>query len=184
MKISMGGDKKNHLILEKNLQSYFLDELIKINKKMIQPLSSEVLYYTSIVFEQYTKTHHYFEEIDGKLQEKKLGVKLLKSSHLSIPAQIRLLRDVGDTSLLLCSHFSESLNRKINDINYYQNLGRIAYKKLNDHIPTLYRVSNFFLYFSKIFVSITEVISILSKTFQHERAKKFYIYTSNNTKVS
>jgi hypothetical protein len=43
------------------------------------------------------------------------------------------LRRVGDTSLFISGFFSDSLNRKIVDIDYYMSLGAIAYGFLSRH---------------------------------------------------
>jgi hypothetical protein len=45
-------------------------------------------------------------------------------------ARVRVLKEVGDTSLYVTGFFAESLNRKLVDADYYINLGGAAYREL------------------------------------------------------
>ena len=104
------GPEKISLVLETSLQSFFYDQLMNLNNKTATPLSNESIYYSSIVMDKFSHSKLYFETLDGKVREKTLGKKLLECAHLSKPSQKRELRDIGDTALLLCGFFSQSLN--------------------------------------------------------------------------
>ena len=66
------------------------------------------------------------------MRNKSLGEKLLASESLRDAAKVRELKDIGDTSLIVCSVFEDSFNPKIIDCTYYIDLGKIAYEKLNN----------------------------------------------------
>ncbi len=179
----MAEDKiSSQVILETNLQSYFLERLIEVNKNCSRPLPSEAIYYSSIVLDHFSESNHFFEEINGKVQEKRLGIKLLESSQLTPQAQMRELRDIGDTALFLCGHFSESLHKKTIDCSYYQKLGKMAYKRLNAHIPKLYKIPSFYSKLSDLFESITGMIAIISQKSRQDEHHKFFIHFSENSK--
>ena len=155
--------EKQNLVLETSLQSFFYDQLLDLNNKTASPLSNESIYYSSIVMDKFSHSKEYFETLDGKVREKTLGKKLLESAHLSKPSQKRELRDIGDTALLLCGFFSQSLNRKIVDPGYYHEVGQIAYRRLNGFIPDAFDVDSFFKILSNNFKEMTNMMTLVSQ---------------------
>ena len=151
------------LVLETSLQSFFFDELTRVNQKSSRPLPKETVYYSSLVLDHYGESVKYFETVEGKVREKVLGVKLLESCHLPRGTQARELRDIGDTALFLCGFFSDSLNGKIIDTSYYQQIGRSAYKRLNDLIPDAYETPSFFAKLSNSFAGVTMLMNVVSE---------------------
>lgn len=59
-----------------------------------------------------------------------LGIRFVQALQAGGTAQRRGLRDVGDTSLFISGFFSDSLNRRLVDIDYYIQLGGRAYGSL------------------------------------------------------
>ena len=94
--------------------------------------------------DKFALSANYFEQNEGKTSEKVLGIKLLKSLHLSKNMQKKEIKEVGDLTLFLCGIFPESLNKKIVDISYYRDLGKMAYGRLNHLVPSVYERPEFF----------------------------------------
>ncbi len=151
--------KTKEILIETSLQSFFFDQLQEINRKFTKPLPQEVIFYSSVVLDQYGESTRYFEIQEGKVKEKILGLKLLESSQLNASTQKRVLRDVGDTALMLCGYFGESLNKKLIDVRYYQDLGRMAYERLNNILPEVYQVPDLFSLIARYFKELTELLS-------------------------
>ena len=166
--------------LEASLQSFFYSQLMEFNKKALNPLPNEAIYYSSLVMDKYGSSRELFETSEGKVREKVLGVKLLETSNLSAKERTRQLKDIGDTALIVCGFFSESLNKKIVDPKYYQELGQIAYRQLDSVMPTAYDVPSFFNGLSLNFDKITTVMSLVSeKTFNRDwDAESAYLFVS------
>lgn len=153
----------SNLTLENSLQVFFYDLLIETNKKSMRPLPNEIIYYSSLVMDQFGNSNRYFENVDGKIREKILGIKLLESSQLPKDQQKNAVKDVGDTSLLVCGYFSNSLNKKIIDTKYYNEIGALAYCRLNSFVPKAYDTPNFFDKIAKNFHQVTNLISLISE---------------------
>ena len=157
------------LIIKKNLQSYFYDELQKFNKKSSIPLSNQIILYSSEIMERFGESKKYFTISDnGKIEEKTLGMKLLESGSLPLRTQARELRDIGETSLFLCGYFSESLNNKLLGVRYYEDMGRIAYERLDYLTPKAYDVESFYNLFANAFKRVTLIIGLYSKKLKSE----------------
>lgn len=159
-------NQESKLVLESSLQVYFFDVLQEFNRKSINPLPNETIYYSSLVMDKFGLSQHYFEDVDGRVREKVLGIKFLESSQLPKNKQLTTLRDIGETALLLCGYFPDSCNRKIVDTKYYHEIGIMAYKRLNSLVPKAYDVPNFFHNMSRQFSHVTTLMSLVSE--KHE----------------
>lgn len=79
------------------------------------------------------------------------------------------LRDIGETSLVLCGYFSDSMNRKIVDPRYYQDIGVIAYKQLNAFVPNAYDVPSFFKKLAGSFSHVTNLMTLVAKELEVDK---------------
>ncbi len=174
-KLYMTQDSK--LVLENSLQVFFYDILQEFNKKSQNPLPNEIIYYSSLVMDQFGFSHRYFEAVDGKVREKILGVKLLESAQLPKAKQKAAIQDIGETALLLCGYFPDSFNKKIVDTKYYHDIGALAYKRLNTFTPKAYDVPNFFEKMSRQFSHVTTLMSLVSEK-QESDPMNFFLMTN------
>ncbi len=154
---------KSPIITDTSLQGYFFDQLTKVNKKSLCPVNEEFLFYSSNVLNKFSSSQNYFEVKDGKVREKILGIKLLEAQQNSREEQKRIYLDVGDTSLFLCGYFAGSLNRKIIDVSYYQNLGKLAYLHLDGLVPNYFGKNAFYKNLSELFELLAAMFSSISE---------------------
>jgi hypothetical protein len=119
----------------------------------------------------------FFEQVDGKAREKILGLKLLEAGQLPKEKQRIAVRDVAETSLLICGYFADSLNKKIIDVKYYQDLGKIAYSRLNSMTPVAYDVPSFYKKMAHSFAGITLLMSLVSKKYSSDKDMPWLILT-------
>jgi hypothetical protein len=174
--------KNAGLVLESSLQVFFYDHLQEFNSKFHTPLPNETIFYSSLVMDNFGDSSKFFDQIDGKIREKILGIKLLEASQLSKDKQKAAIKDVAETSLLVCGYFADSLNKKIIDVNYYQDLGKIAYSQLNSMTPVAYDVPSFYKKMSNSFSSITLLMNLVSKKYTSDRDMPWIIL--NDRKAS
>ena len=173
------------LVCESNLQSFFYRQLLEVNQYSSDPLPKETIYYSSLVMDKFGESENYFEEVEGRVREKALGLKLLEAGHLSRRGQKRSLKDVGDTALFLCGFFSESLNRKLVDTRYYREVGQMAYSRLNVLIPHAYHRQAFYQLLAKVFDQLAIVIGLVSqKTLKENPQDQVFLVLTKELKVS
>ncbi len=174
-------NESEKLCLESSLQVYFYEQLQEFNKKSTNPLSNEMVYYSSLVMDQFGDSNKYFENVDGKIREKILGIKLMESTQFPKEKQKIVLKDIAETSLLLCGYFYDSLNRKIVDTKYYQDIGVMAYQRLNSFNPEAFNQKNFFKGIASHFHQMTNLMSMVS--LKHE-TDPYEILLISSKKVS
>jgi hypothetical protein len=73
-----------------------------------------------------------FVHLDGSpaADDEPLGIRLARAMQTAGIAQRNGLRKVGDLSLFISGFFSDSLNRRLVDVDYYIQLGECAYGSL------------------------------------------------------
>ena len=125
----------------------------------------------------------YFDTTKGKVREKILGVKLMESCQMSVEQKKRILRDVGDTSLLLCGYFFKSISNKIVDISYYQEVGKMAYRRLDTIVPEMYDTTSFYKTLAELFDDVTAVISIIAENLGKNSSSENFTFLINNTQA-
>ncbi len=154
--------KNMQILLGQNLSGYFFERLQAVNK--IQPiqLKDEFLHYIGITLDEYVLSGRLFELEDGSFKNKVLGIKIMQSSGLSRSKRKKILKDVGDTALIMCGHFPEYFNRKLVGIDYYTEIGVSAYGQLNAIVPKYLNFKNFYLEFSKFFSLASNLISVVA----------------------
>lgn len=114
-----------------------------------QPLTS---YYVVSLLSEFT-------HLDVPTSQEALGIKLLRALHGGGTQQRASLKQVGDASLFISGFFSDSLRRRLVDVDYYISLGGYAYRSLVVHDDTR---SPIFAELSEKFVAFVEVLSDVS----------------------
>lgn len=68
--------------------------------------------------------------VKAPVDDEPLALKLATAVFASPEERVRHLKDVGDTSLYVSGFFSDSLQRKLVDVDYYIRIGGAAYGEL------------------------------------------------------
>jgi len=89
-----------------------------------------------------------------------LGIRLAKALQSAGVTQRQGLREVGDTSLFISGFFSDRFKRSLVDVDYYMQLGEVAYGSLARRDETLSQV---FDELSEKFAAIVDVLTEVSE---------------------
>jgi hypothetical protein len=79
--------------------------------------------------------------------------------------RIDLLKKLGDTSLYISGFFGDSLNRKLVDIDYYADMGGVAYGSLSKEIADQ-SLAEVYDCFSTRFIEFVDVLTYMSQKTQ------------------
>lgn len=150
------------IILSSSLKGFFFEGLSDLNKKSLCPVPESVIFYSSDVLDKFALSEDFFETSEGKVREKILGMKILEASQLSKEEQRKAYKEVGDMSLMVCGYFSESVNKKIVDTQYYSHLGKMAYSHLNNVAPVFLDIPCFYSMVATCFESLTTLMTIFA----------------------
>jgi len=93
-----------------------------------------------------------------------LALLYVRAVQASRHERARLLRAMGDTALFVSGFFSDSLNRKLVDLDYYRAMGGHAYSRLSRHDEPLGFGSDVFSELAARFVEFADLLSEVSET--------------------
>jgi hypothetical protein len=97
----------------------------------------------------------------GDLQEEPLGVRLARALDGGGAEQRASLKQIGDCSLFISGFFSDSLNRKLVDVDYYVTIGGHAYNALSRFETDTF--ASVFAELAEKFVGFVDVLSEVSE---------------------
>lgn len=120
--------------------------------------------YICTLLQHYIYTSNLFdiESENGRKQRSTLAELYLNATSQQNGVRIDLLKKLGDVSLYISGYFGESLQRKIVDVDYYANMGGVAYATLSSHVrDSHYR--DVYLDFSQRFMDYVELLTLISK---------------------
>jgi len=147
-----------------NLQLYFHELVNDAIQHQHLKADEHIAFYLVNLLTHFTKSENIQRREDG--EESPLAILFCQAQHESPEVKTRLLKYLGDFSLLISGFFQDSLSRKIVDIDYYISMGGAAYSQLST--PGLYRkqqalFSQIFSELSGHFVKWVDVISEVSE---------------------
>jgi hypothetical protein len=103
----------------------------------------------------------YLQQREGEGSSEPLALKLARALDASGFEQRTTLRQIGDTSLFVSGFFSDSLRRKVVDVDYYVNIGGYAYNALSRQETDA--LSPVFAELAKKFGGFVDVLSEVSE---------------------
>ncbi len=98
-----------------------------------------------------------------------LALRLVRALESGGARQRDSLREIGDVSLFISGFFSDSLRRKVVDLDYYVNIGGYAYTTLSHHeadtfSPVFAELADKFVDFADVLSEVSERSSCSSNT--------------------
>lgn len=102
------------------------------------------------------------EDSSGKKTRKTLAEMLLKANSETPKLRAEKLKRLGDSSLYISGFFSDSFQRKIIDVDYYVDIGKIAFDTLSHDVEED-TFSRLYKEMSHQFLGLVDVLSLISK---------------------
>ncbi len=158
------GSKTAELLV--SAEGYFA-ELVKkgmeVRKVSAEP---EVEFYLVKLLNHYLDARNLFEQPeDGSAKKANTLAELYLTAQNSEPSvKIELLKKLGDKSLYISGFFGDSLERKLVDLDYYAEMGCVAYGSLAQYAQE--PVAQVYSVFSKRFVEFVDVLTYISHSAQ------------------
>lgn len=137
-------------------KSYFSDQVSSAMKKLKVDAAPMVSNYLVDVLQFHMSTANI--HVSGTFAEM-----LLRANQAERTVRYELLKKLGDTSLYISGFFGDSLKRKIIDIDYYAQIGGIAYGRLATDCDASLQ-AQVFRDFSERFLDYVDVLTYVSQS--------------------
>jgi len=164
----MGTEKK--IDLYKEPAAFFRERVVEVMSRRGFETIEVAEYYLVDLLSRFTQTSNLFDQHpdESSNDREPLAMMLLKAQSKELPGveKVTILKKLGDTSLYISGFFGDSLNRKIIDLDYYREMGAIAYRSLShvirdDQFQELYNeLHNKFSQFGDVLTEISQDLKI------------------------
>lgn len=110
---------------------------------------------------------------DAPKETDPLAIMFLKAQATGVDGseKVKILKKLGDTSLYISGVFGDSLNRKVIDLDYYREMGSIAYRSLADSI----KEDSFQELYKELYAKFTGFVDILT-----EVSQELFVHNNQN----
>lgn len=147
-------------------REFFVDRVESAIKRLkFEPLVLSRKYLVDLLEHFMFAKNLFTEDADGRLRRDSLAEMYLKAQNSPPTIRADLLKKLGDSSLYISGFFGDSLTRKIVDIDYYVEMGGVAYGTLA-HSTTDEDLSQVFSEFSTRFPQFVDVLTFISQDTQ------------------
>lgn len=120
--------------------------------------------YLAEVMQHYLHTENLYDQQDssGKRTRKTMTELYLTATQLGAKERVEKLKQLGDSSLYISGFFSDSFQRKIIDIDFYIDMGKMAFQSLAQDVDED-TFSKLFNDISEQFLGLVDVLSLISQ---------------------
>lgn len=155
---------KTNLILSTN---EFFDEIISdaLHKRKVEAVPQVKDYLVGLMkfYMDARNLHENSTDESGKRRPQTLAELYMEAQNAEHSAKIEMLKKLGDRTLYISGFFSESFNRKIIDVDYYVEMGEVAYGQLSS-VTKQDTLSRIYSVFSKRFIEFADVLTYVSQS--------------------
>lgn len=151
-------------ILLESPREFFVDRVDEAFKRLkFEPLPLSRAYLVGLL-EHFMFSHNLFPPDDetGRAKRETLAELYLRAQNSPSPLRLEILKKLGDSSLYISGFFGDSLNRKIVDIEYYVDMGGVAYHSLSSSAQDE-QSSQMFGEFASRFPEFVDVLTFISQ---------------------
>lgn len=123
------------LITTGSVRAYFHEALDNASRNQAVDLRDSIAAYLVNLLESYSRTTALLAVSDEGKHHKPLAMIYADAQDARSPEQRHhALRELGDLALFIAGIFTDSLNRKLVDVDYYIGMGEAAYSSLHDSL--------------------------------------------------
>lgn len=155
---------------------YFYQQIREaISNQRIEAMPETEFYLVNLLT-RFSKTERVYLESDHQLEEEALCKLLKRALESDRQSRIILLRRLGDIALYFAGYFPESLSRKLIDLNYYVQMGGIAYETVSSLLTAPHK-QDLYHELALKFPSWVDVLGEVSaKSFTHTKQDLLKLY--------
>lgn len=151
-------------IIVESPRAFFVDRVDQaLTRLKFQPLPLSRHYLVDLL-EHFMFSSNLFkvDEESGRVQRDTLAEMYLRAQNLPAPQRLDLLKRLGDSSLYISGFFGDSLTRKVVDIDYYVEMGGVAYGSLST-VSSDENLAQVYGEFSSRFPEFVDVLTFISQ---------------------
>ena len=156
--------QNGRLITNTSIQEYFHDSVSEAIANQKIKASAETAYYLVNLLTAFSRSDQLFDAGENGVDLKPLALIYADAvNEPNITERTRLLQRLGDTALFIAGVFTDSLNRKLVDVDYYIAMGGNAYSTVSEILRGAYQNDTAKMLFEELTEKFTEFVDVLNE---------------------
>lgn len=152
------------LITNTSIKEYFHNSVNEAIANQQVQASAETAYYLVNLLTAFSRSEQLFERGENGVDLKPLALIYADAvNETNISERTRLLQKLGDTALFIAGVFTDSLNRKLVDVDYYIAMGGNAYSTVSEILRGAYHRDSAKQLFVELTEKFTELVDVLNE---------------------
>jgi hypothetical protein len=147
-----------------NVREFFQQSVTAALSNQRITVAGETIHYIVNLLDSFTRSEMLYEQTDDGIVLRPLAEFYLEAVEAPSPeSRDAALRRLGDVALFVAGLFSDSLNRRIVDIDYYIAMGGNAYGYLSERSQRAARHAVFAHVFAELAAKFTALVDVLAE---------------------
>lgn len=145
---------------EKDLRPYFkslVEDAVFSRRLAVTDISQ---FYLVNMLNDFSKTEHLFEWCEDHFEEPPLALLLSRALESDPSTRIKIFKKLGDISLYIAGYFSDYIDLKQVDIDYYISMGEGAYQSLSGIFAG---EKTFYELYDELSLKFVELVDVLAE---------------------
>ncbi len=118
------------IVPERSALAFFNERVTSALANQRVDATDDARFYLVSLLNDRLDAHHARTGHDKDLEDTPLALVLARALQATLSEQVALLKALGDRALYVSGFFSDSLARKVVDVDYYVSMGEMAYGRL------------------------------------------------------
>lgn len=155
---------QQELVTSSDVQTYFQESVVSAMAARRIEAEVETISYVVGLLVGFTRAEELFEATGDGTQLRPLAMFYADAVRAKTHAdRTRSLKRLGDVALFVAGIFSDSLNRKVVDLDYYIAMGGNAYSHLSEHVSGTFRGKVFSIVFAELAEKFHGFVDVLGE---------------------
>lgn len=161
----MNESSANHRVEQvTNLRDYFRSSIEDVIESQGVDMNPHAAHYVVNLLAAYSRSEAFYEDDGESYGLRPLALMLADAANAENAVErSQSLQRIGDVSLFVSGFFSDSLSRKVVDIDYYINMGGNAYAALSEEIRGTFRGNTYAPIYQELSDKFLVLIDILNE---------------------
>lgn len=158
----------DQLVSSETIESYFADIVQKTVQRRRVFVTDDAQFYIVNLLCQFALTDRLYklDEESGQKDRDALALLLARAQNSPTYESMKLLRELGDSSLYISGYFAESLARSLVDVDYYISMGGNAYGTLSGVLRYRQQKGQSAVLYAELAEKFRDLVDILARVSQ------------------
>ncbi len=166
--MTFGENRQQSVIPSTSVREYFQQSVTSAMASRKVEATDDTVTYVVEMLAGFTRADDLFEETPDGVRIRPLALFYADAVEAQTHSEkTNSLKRLGDVSLFVAGIFSDSLKRKVVDLDYYIAMGGNAYSALSDHVHGTVRGRVFCDIFSELAVKFQGFVEVLGELTEH-----------------